>query len=157
MKKIITSIGLSVLLAGMAISARAEDPKSDAAPTAQSAMDADEALAKAMRENNVEALQTYLSDGWAVVTGHGEVGEGNSVFPDGIRSGHLTRKTFELSEPRVRLYGNTALITTKVALSGVFAGKPFDVQERQTDVWVWTDGKWKCVLTHETMIPKDRK
>jgi hypothetical protein len=31
------------------------------------------------------------------------------------------------------------------------------VQERQTDVWVWIDGGWKCVLTHETMIPKDEK
>jgi ketosteroid isomerase-like protein len=66
----------------------------------------------------------------------------------------LTRKTFEISEPRVRLYGNTALVTTEVKTSGTFQGKPFDVTERQTDVWLWKDGGWKCVLTHETKIPQ---
>jgi ketosteroid isomerase-like protein len=75
-----------------------------------------------------------------------------SIFADGIRSGYLTRKTFEISEPRVRLYGDVALVTTKVQTAGVLQGKPFDVTERQTDVLVWKDGGWKSVLTHETKI-----
>ena len=30
-------------------------------------------------------------------------------------------------------------------------GKPYkDVGLRQTEVWVWKDGAWKCVLTNET-------
>ena len=60
--------------------------------------------------------------------------------------------SMELSEARVRLFGNTAVVTTKVKMSGMFAGKPFDVQERQTDVLLWEDGGWKCILTHETML-----
>jgi ketosteroid isomerase-like protein len=58
----------------------------------------------------------------------------------------------QLSEPRVRLFGNTAVVTTKVQISGMFAGKPFDIMERQTDVLCWEDGGWKCVLTHETKL-----
>jgi hypothetical protein len=52
----------------------------------------------------------------------------------------------------VRVYGNIAVITAKVKLSGIFQGKPFDVAERQTDVLLWKDGGWKSVLTHETKI-----
>ena len=37
--------------------------------------------------------------------------------------------------------------------AGALQGKPFDVTERQTDVWVWRNGGWLCVLTHETKIP----
>jgi ketosteroid isomerase-like protein len=123
-----------------------------AGPTAENALAADEELARAIRNNDAEAILRMLDDSWAVISGFGGVGEGRSVFPDGIKSGGLRRKTFEISEPRVRLYGNTALVTTKVKTAGMFQGKLFDVTERQTDVLVWKDGGWKCVLTHETKI-----
>jgi hypothetical protein len=61
----------------------------------------------------------------------------------------LRHRAYEVSEPRVRLYGNAALVTTKVHNAGTFGSKPFDVMERETDVWIWKDGSWKCVLTHE--------
>jgi len=126
---------------------------SDAGPTVENALAADNDLARAMRENDSDGITRWLDNDWVVVTGHGDVGEGPDIFPSGIKSGYLTRKTFETSEPRVKLYKNVALVTTKVKLSGTFQGKPFDVKERQTDVWYWKDGGWKCVLTHETMIP----
>jgi ketosteroid isomerase-like protein len=85
-----------------------------------------------------------------VVSARGGVGEGKSIFPDGIKSGALTRTAFEISEPRVRLYGDVSLVTTKVRVAGTFGGKPFDVRERETDVLHWEAGGWKIVLTHET-------
>jgi ketosteroid isomerase-like protein len=123
-----------------------------AGPTAESALAADEELARAIRDNDAEGISRMLTDDWAVVAGSGGVGEGKSIFPDGIRSGALTRKTFAISEPRVRIYGNVAVVTTKVQTSGTFNGKPFDVIERQTDVLLWKQGGWKAVLTHETVM-----
>jgi ketosteroid isomerase-like protein len=81
------------------------------------------------------------------------VGEGKDIFPEGIRTGALTRTIYEISEPRVRVDGGTAVVTTKIHLAGVFGGKRFDVMERVTDVFIWKDGRWKAVLTHETFIP----
>jgi len=121
-------------------------------PTVENALAADDALAKAIRDNDADGIASWLDKDWAVISGTGGVGEGPSIFPDGIRSGVLTRKTMELSEPRVRLFGDMALVTTKVKTSGLFQGKPFDVVERQTDVLRWENGGWKCVLTHETII-----
>jgi ketosteroid isomerase-like protein len=121
-------------------------------PTVENALAADQELAKAIRENDTAGIYRLLDKDWAVINTKGGLAEGPSIFPDGIRSGFLTRKTYELSKPRVRLYGNIALVTTKVETSGTFAGKPFDVKERQTDVLRWTDGRWKCLLTHETAL-----
>ena len=36
--------------------------------------------------------------------------------------------------------------------AGMLRGKPFDEIERQTDVLLWKDGYWKCVLTQETKV-----
>jgi ketosteroid isomerase-like protein len=122
-------------------------------PTAANALAADDALSKAIRENAADRIERWLDKDWAVVSTRGEVGEGVSVFPSGIKSGVLTRTTFETSEPRVRVYGDVALVTTKVKTSGILGGKPFDVLERQTDVWLWKDSAWKCIFTHETKFP----
>jgi ketosteroid isomerase-like protein len=123
-----------------------------AGPTAENAWGAEQAIAQDMQGNNAEGIERALADDWAVIATSGGVGEGKTIFPQGIKTGELTRKTFVLSEPRVRLFGNIALITTKVQTSGTFHGKPFDVAERQTDVLLWEHGGWKSVLTHETKI-----
>jgi hypothetical protein len=87
-----------------------------------------------MRENDADGFARRLSDDWAVISAHRDVGEGKDIFPSGIRGGVLTRKTYEISEPRARVVGNTAVVTTKVHLAGIFNGKPFDVMERVSDV-----------------------
>jgi len=150
MNCILTMIAVSLLIAPIAMPKAAGGAKPVAGPTTESAMAAEDELTRAMRDNDADGIARCLSDDWAVISARGGVGEGKSIFPDGIKSGYLTRKTFEASEPRVRLYGNVALVTTKLHTAGMFGGKPFDVMERQTDVWLWKDGGWKCVLTHET-------
>ena len=154
---IATVVGLALVMSVHAASAVPVQPSDGAAPivgpTAENALAAEQDIARAMRNNDAAAIERMLADDWIVIATTGGVAEGKSTFPDGIKSGYLTRKTFELSEPRVRLYGNVALVTTKVKLSGVFKNKPFAVMERQTDVLHWEHGGWKSVLTHETKIP----
>jgi|SRR5579863_1805846 len=141
---------LNIAAAAPARPAGGNEPKTG--PSAASALAAEQELARAMAANDAAGIERLLADDWAVIAATGGVGEGRSIFPDGIKSGYLTRKTFEISEPRVRLYGNTAVVTTKVKTSGTFQGKPFEVSERQTDVLRWQHGAWKVVLTHETKL-----
>ena len=132
--------------------AAADEPGHKVGPTAESALAAEQELARAIQANDAAGIERFLADDWAVVATTGGLNEGKSIFPNGIKSGFLTRKTFEISEPRVRLYGNTAVVTTLVKTSGTLQGKPFAVSERQTDVLHWQHGVWKVVLTHETKI-----
>jgi ketosteroid isomerase-like protein len=143
-----------MLMTPMALFGAAGKVKSAIGPTPENALAADQELARALADNDTVGIVRMLDKDWVVIATTGGLGEGPSIFPNGIRSGYLTRKTYSLSEPRVRLYGNIALVTTKVETSGMFQGKPFEVTERQTDVWRWKDGEWKCILTHETNMPK---
>jgi hypothetical protein len=154
MNRLAIAILSGLLIAPLAMFGAAGKVKPAIGPTAESALAADQELAKALQANDTVGIYHMLDKDWAVISTAGGVGEGPSIFPGGIRSGYLTRKTYSLSEPRVRLYGNIALVTTKVETSGMFQGKPFVVTERQTDVWCWKGGEWKCILTHETKMSK---
>lgn len=145
------SITLLLITTGV-VSLSAPSKVPEAVPTSENALVAEQEIARSMQNNDGPGIARSLSDDWAVISTRGEVVEGPSTFPDGIKSGFLTRKAFEISEPRVRLYGNVAVITTKVKTSGTLKGKPFEVTERQTDVLLWKDGAWKSVLTHETKV-----
>ncbi len=152
-RRIRNALGAACIAGLLVIDAAPAFAQADAMPTAAGALVADESLARAIRTNDADAIAGWLDKDWAVISTVGEMGEGPSVFPSGIKTGALTRNTFEISEPRVRVFGDVALVTTKVKTSGVLQGKPFDVAERQTDVWEWKDGAWRCVLTHETKMP----
>jgi len=146
---ILTLMIVGLLIAPIASPKAAGAAKPALGPTAESVLAAEEKLARALQENDADGIARSLSDDWAVISARGGVGEGKSIFPEGIKQGYLTHKAYEVSEPRVRLYGNVALVTAKVHNAGTHRGKPFDVMERETDVWLWKDGNWKCVLTHE--------
>jgi ketosteroid isomerase-like protein/uncharacterized protein YciI len=122
-------------------------------PTKENALAADQELARALQNNDTVGIYRMLDKDWAVIPSTGVVLEGPGVFPSGIRTGYRTLRVMELSEPRVRLFGNIALVTTRVRLSGQLGGKSYaDLQMRQTDVLKWADGAWKCVLTQEAVV-----
>jgi len=128
--------------------------------TAQSALSTDAAINHALLTSDADALAGLLADDWIVVSTQGRIGEKNN-FVAYVRQGDFTRTKMELSEPRIRLYGDTAIVTTQLAtaghqlieVDGKVVNKCFDVKERQSDVLVWGNGGWKSVLMHETKFP----
>jgi len=148
---------ITLLTPAFAIAAIASTPAPD---TAQGAFGTEVAINQALLTSDAGALETLLAGDWIVVSGHGAIAQRNA-FIAYVRAGDFTRKKMELSDPRVRLYGNTAVVTTHlnasgrsvVEANGKVVSHCFEVKERQTDVLVWKDGSWKSVLLHETMIP----
>lgn len=132
-------------------------------PTAASASSTDEAINQALLAANADALKALLADDWIVVSGFGGIADKNGFIEFIRKSG--ARKRMILSETRVRLYGETALVTTHLDAAGPFVKqingklvrKCFTVKERQTDVLVWKNGRWQSVLLHETIIPPGAK
>lgn len=150
--RVITVIIAGFLLAPAKMFGDGGKVKLSTGPTAENAFAADQQLALALQNNDTLGIYRMLDKDWAVINTHGGVAEGPSVFPCGVSSGYRTLTKMVLSDPRIRLFGNLALVTAKVSLAGQLGGKTFDMMERQTDTWLWKNGAWKCILTQESNL-----
>lgn len=70
----------------------------------------------------------------------------------GEKDCHKFEGTYDLDETRVRLYDNTAVVTSRVTVTGKKEGKV--LRSRFTDVFVWRDGRWQIVAGHSSYIPE---
>jgi ketosteroid isomerase-like protein len=125
--------------------------RADQAQSTQSALAYEQRLAAAYVHNDANALANLLTSDWIVISARGDTADRPSVV-DAVRKGLWVHTTMRISEPRVRIYGNTAVVTYRLADVGIFGGKPFNVQERETDVLLWSDDAWKAALSHESFV-----
>jgi ketosteroid isomerase-like protein len=66
--------------------------------------------------------------------------------------------SYDLDQTEVRLYGNTAVVTSRVTIAGTGRdGKPVNRRSRFTDVFVWRDGRWQIVAGHSSRIAEAAK
>ena len=108
-------------------------------------------FSSALARNDVGELQNYLSDDWRVVSGDGGVID-RARFLKVIASGDLKHSQMSFSDPSIRVYGDTALVTSHAQSGGSYKGVDFKTDEIGTDVIVKKGGRWVCVLTQLTTI-----
>jgi len=75
---------------------------------------------------------------------------GESVRLNGPANRTTTR--WDTDEFRVKVYGDTAIVTQRAHITDVIHGQPRDFVARLTHVWVKRDGAWKLVLRQGTQI-----
>jgi ketosteroid isomerase-like protein len=54
----------------------------------------------------------------------------------------------ELSDLRVRVHGNVAVVTGADHEMGKSKGKPYEYRDRLTDVWVKSQAGWQVIASH---------
>jgi ketosteroid isomerase-like protein len=54
----------------------------------------------------------------------------------------------EMSDLKVRVHGNTAVVTGAYHERGTDRGKPYEDDDRLTDVWMNVNGRWRLVASH---------
>lgn len=153
------SITVCALLAPLGGLAADENPQTGAGPTADSVVATEHAYAKAYVDADADALGRILADDWEVVSGHGGWGKASAGIRkdilDAVRTHQWIHTAMDVSNIQVRLYGNTAIATEDLITSVISNGKTYkDIKEVESDIFVWTDGGWKCVLTHESNVQK---
>lgn len=101
---------------------------------------------KALAENNVQEISRYMSDDWVCVATEGGILE-KEKFLENISSGKLVHTRMDTDESRVRVYGNTGVITGIGTSAGTWMGDEFSFYEWSTSVFTWENDRWFCVLT----------
>ncbi|MFB7298080.1 nuclear transport factor 2 family protein [Streptomyces rubiginosohelvolus] len=105
--------------------------------------------AAAIVANDADRIGSFMADEWVIVSESG-IAE-REEFLGYVRSGALTHSAMEaVAPPRVRVHGDTAVVTARITNTAHYGGQRFDADEWTTDVFVRRDGHWWCVLSHIT-------
>ena len=105
--------------------------------------------AEAIVSNDAARIAGFVADDWVMVDASG-ISPGER-FLGLVESGQLTHSAMDpVGSLRVRVYGDTAVVTGRVVNTAHHRGHRFDADEWTTDVFVRRGGRWSCVLTHVT-------
>ncbi|MGW6642224.1 nuclear transport factor 2 family protein [Streptomyces iakyrus] len=127
--------------------------KSDAEDTVQLARLA-RGWAEAIVSDDPARIAAFMADEWVIVSDSGI--DPREKFLSLVESGALSHSAMDFStEPRVRVYGDTAVVTGRVTNTAHYQGERHDADEWTTDVFVRRQGRWLCVLSHITPAAPD--
>ena len=107
----------------------------------------DEALVR----RDIAVLERLYSDEFVYTTPDGEV-RNRAQQLTFMRTGDLRLESGQSNDVRVRVYGNTAVMTGRFTATGKFRGKDIDIRERYTAVWVKREGRWRLVAEQGNLI-----
>lgn len=111
----------------------------------------EEAFNRAVISNDIAEIAACISEDWVLVTP--EVGPvPRERFLQAVSQGILSHDTMTKDIGRVRVYGEVAVVTGRGRNTGLYKGEPISADEWVTDIYVRTDGRWICVLTHLTPV-----
>lgn len=120
----------------------------------QEILDGAREWAEAMLSNDAGRIGSFMADDWVLVSERGVATKG--YFLSFVESGALTHTSFEMvGEPRIRIYGETAVVTARVTNTAIFNGETYEADEFSTDVMVKRDGRWLGVLSHITSANRE--
>jgi len=60
---------------------------------------------------------------------------------------------YQMYNPRVQIYGDTAILTYNSSISATFGGQPINYTAKVTSVYVKQGNTWRVVHGHESMNP----
>ncbi len=115
--------------------------------------DVDAMRARALVQNDLKQLAALLADDLVYVHADGVV-ESKTEFLERLRSGSLRYRSIEPADVRVRMYGNTAVVTGRSQMAVTNAGVDREFVVRYTAVYASSGGRWQLVSWQTTRIPQ---
>ena len=139
---------VAVLTAAQCISA---PTKSKGGDVEQTVMKIEKELLAAILKGDSSAFERQLADGYVSTGPDGTVEDKAQMIAD-IKSGDLKLQSATLDEAKVRVHGDTAIVTYASADKGTYKGKDISGKTRWTDVFIKRNGRWQVVATHGSRV-----
>jgi len=101
---------------------------------------------RAMVENDVKKIGSFMADDWVVVGTEGGI-TSKSSFLNCIKPGGLLHRRMEFEIIKVDIYGDTGVVVAKGTSGGTYKEEPFSYYEWSTSIFQKHNSGWLCVLT----------
>jgi ketosteroid isomerase-like protein len=110
-----------------------------------------EDLFQAYPKQEAAVLDRILADDLTVINPDGSRGDKTSEI-GGLRSGKLKLESVTNDDMKVRVYGETAVVTGRATIRGQIDGREIQDQNRYTSVFVKRRGRWQVIALHVTRV-----
>lgn len=110
----------------------------------------------AISRRDMAVLEKILAPGAVFTTATGRVMERAAVL-EMLAQPDTHYETLESGDIRRRINGNVAVETGRVRVRGKRKGQPVDETQRYTDVWQKTDGRWRLIAEHTSLVPQETR
>lgn len=112
--------------------------------------DLDTRYQAAVKSNDADTMSRLLADHFMLVTGSGKTFSKADLLEE-ARRGRFHYDRQDDSNQTVRSWGDTAVLTAKLAAKGTEAGKPFDYQVWFSDTYLKTPDGWKYTFGQSSL------
>ena len=108
----------------------------------------------AVKNNDVVTIDRILADDFVLVTGLGKTYSKRDLLEE-ARSKRMQYERQEDSQQKVRIWGDTAVVTALLWAKGTEDGKPFNYKLWFSDIYLKTGKGWRYVFAQaSTRIPE---
>ena len=107
--------------------------------------------AAAAVKGDAATLEKQTSDDYTFINMNGQMSD-KSQMVNAFKTGQTKLTSDDVSDMKVRVYGNTAVITGKADVKGTLGGKDADGQIMFTRVYVKKGGNWQSVAFQQTRV-----
>jgi ketosteroid isomerase-like protein len=107
--------------------------------------------AAAVVKGDVATLEGLTSDDYILINANGQLSD-KATTMNNIKTGNIKLTANEVSDLKVRVYGNTAVVTGKSDAKGTIGGRELKGPVMFTRVYVKRNGKWQSVAFQQTPI-----
>ena len=105
----------------------------------------------AVTRADVAALDAVTSDDYTLIDRNGRVRDKAQTM-NGIKTGDIKITANEVSDLKVRVYGDTAVVTGRSEAKGTVGGRDVSGPNLFTRVYVKKNGRWQSVAFQQTAI-----
>lgn len=108
---------------------------------------------EAQVNRDARSLDAMLGANFVNTEYDGEVSDRAKFLAD-IRDPQFNLSSLTIQDPKVTMYGDSAVVVGIYRTKGTYQGKPYEHVGRFTDTWVFTEGRWQCVASHTSLVKK---
>lgn len=108
-------------------------------------------LAKAWVSGDRPAIERIIAPEWRSTGPDGRSSDRASVLADVFEKRVHRIRRVEIDDVRVQVFGDAAVVTGRTHGTGDFAGTPYDVVIRFTDMFVRRANQWQAIASHASL------
>ena len=102
---------------------------------------------EAYKKRDIAILSSLLSEDFVITVENGQT-YGKAGYISHTADSSVKVDVAELSDLRVRMHGNVAVVTGAYHEKGTSKGKTYEYHDRLSDVWMKTGNSWQVISSH---------